>query len=89
MRLWKHCLLLAVTVLAVFFPGCGGCPGGIGIPPEPTQALITATKPDLPADDFLGLNILFKYYHEILTDGVHNIGGKFDLPSGKSVTGGT
>ncbi len=82
-------LILIGLLLALVAAGCNGLPGGIGIPPEPTQALIDGVKVNLSVDDANGTQILFKYYHEFLTDGVHNVSGKFKLPSGKSVQGGT
>jgi len=67
----KTIIIACLLLVGVLLPGCG-CPGGIGIPPEPTQELIDAAKLNLSKDDALGLQILFGYFHEILTDGVHN-----------------
>ncbi len=73
MRRRTWIVLAALAALAIINAcGCALIPGIPGIPPEPTQALIDAAKKDLSADDANGLQILFKYYHEILTDGVHN-----------------
>lgn len=72
MRLWKHGVLLAFALLAAVFPGCGGCPLPVGIPPQPTQELIDAACKDLSVTDGIGLQILFKHFDNILTDGVHD-----------------
>jgi len=66
----------------------GGC-GSVGIPTAPKQADIDATKPFLTDPQWQTLNIMFKYFPDILLDGIHTVSGKFKLPSGKTVQGGT
>jgi len=51
-------------------------PGGIGIPPEPTQAdPINICKPLLTTQQAATLQIMFNNFPEVLTDGVHSLSG--------------
>ena len=51
-------------------------PGGIGIPPEPTQANpIDICKPLLTPTQAATLQIMFNNFPEVLLDGVHTLSG--------------